>query len=166
MDVVYDEDNLWIAAGEGDVQRTLRFLQGAHPDLPDEYGYTPLMAASSYGKLELVLELLRLGADPNKRDNDGNTSIHHCDFVDCLRALQQHGGDSALRNSEGQTALEVKQAELEEGVVVEEHREAEEEYLDGELSRLVAALLEFSVLDEAAAAAAHKKPKQMELEEL
>ena len=152
MDV--EEDNVWIAAGDGSVERTFAFLNSkgdSKVDVADENGYTPLMAACAYGRVELVKELLSRGADPNLKDTDGNTAIHHCDYADCLRVLLEAGGKASARNSEGQTALEVKQEELAD---VEQEFSDEEELADGEiptsqrLSALVSALVEAGIQEE------------------
>jgi hypothetical protein len=120
MDIEY-EDNIWIAASDGNVEKVLHFI-GSSPtvDIPDENGYTPLMAASSYGKLDLVSELLKRGANPNLQDNDGNTSLHHCDYASVLRVLLAAEGDVSVKNADGETALEVKKQEFEDEVEEEE----------------------------------------------
>ncbi|PWN46492.1 hypothetical protein IE53DRAFT_372340 [Violaceomyces palustris] len=48
--------NIWIAAGEGDLERVRHLVQvqGISPTAPDPYTYTPVHAAASYGHLEIL----------------------------------------------------------------------------------------------------------------
>lgn len=48
---------------------------GLPPDLADEDGRTPLMAAAAAGRTDNVERLLRRGADPHRRDASGNTAL-------------------------------------------------------------------------------------------
>ena len=130
MDIEVD-DNVWIAAGDGSIERTLAFLGTGSVDVADENGYTPLMAACAYGHIDLVRELLRRGADPNRKDSDGNTPVHHCDYASCLKELVEAGAKVSIRNNDGQTALEVKEEELTEA---KEEFSDEEELDEGEES--------------------------------
>jgi len=145
------EDNVWIAAGDGSLERTFAFIGAGPVDVKDENGYTPLMAASAYGKVDLVRELLKRGANPNLKDTDGNTAVHHCDYPECLRVLIDGGGKISIRNNDGQTPLDAKQEELAEA---EEDFSDEEELDEGEiptshrLKQLVSALVEASVEEE------------------
>ena len=140
----YESDNVWIAAAEGSTERTLQLIGTGPVDVQDQNGYTPLMAACSYGRLQLVAELLRRGANPNLKDSDGNSALHHCDYPECLNALLNAGGRAFEKNNEGQTPLDVKQEELESA---REEFSDEEDLEDGEapsaerLSRLVDVLL-------------------------
>lgn len=146
------EDNVWIAAGDGSLERTFGFIGTGPVDAADENGYTPLMAGCAYGRAELVKELLSRGANPNLKDSEGNTAIHHCDFVECLQLLLEAGGNASLKNTEGQTALEVKQEELADA---EQEVSDDEELEDGEtmpsskrLAALVSALVEAGLQEE------------------
>ena len=118
-----EEDNVWVAAGDGDLNRTLQFLGTGPVDVTDENGFTPLMAASQYGRLSVVQELLNRGADPNFKDSEGNTAVHHCDYADCLAALVDKGGLVSIFNTEGQTPLDMKREDL---------QDAENEFSDDE----------------------------------
>lgn len=145
-----DENNVWLAAGDGDLEAVFEFLKGSPTvDVPDSNGYTPLMASASYGHLALVRALLERGADPNRIDSDGNTSLHHCDYPDSLRALLEAGGKPSIRNNDGQTALDMKQEEL-----AEADSDDEEDLAEGELpasqrlKSLVEILLEASTQEE------------------
>ncbi|KAJ8679272.1 hypothetical protein QAD02_015059 [Eretmocerus hayati] len=53
---------------------------GASPDITNKYGQTPLLLASSSYHYTIrwhVEKLIAAGADVNKTDPDGNTSLHH-----------------------------------------------------------------------------------------
>lgn len=49
---------------------------GAIIDQRDQDGHTPAMSAAFHGNLECLLELLRLGASTQERDNAGRTIMH------------------------------------------------------------------------------------------
>ncbi len=49
---------------------------GVDPDELDTYGYTPLLNAATLGRLNTAVELVRNGADVNKRGEFGYTSLH------------------------------------------------------------------------------------------
>lgn len=51
-------------------------MQGANLNVQDEYGYTPLMWAVNYSKLDIIKLLLDAGADKTITDNDK----HDCLF--------------------------------------------------------------------------------------
>jgi len=109
------EDDLWNAATEGALDRVARFLEklgATTPDFADEFGFTPLMAAVQYGHVELARALLDRGADPNFRDVEGQTSVHHCDTPECLRLLAERGADLEAADDDGLTALATRRGEL------------------------------------------------------
>jgi ankyrin repeat protein len=49
--------------------------EGAFLDAQNSYGRTPLMIASMYGREEVVESLLKLGANPNLKDNYERTAL-------------------------------------------------------------------------------------------
>lgn len=49
---------------------------GADPNQASHLGATPLMVAATFGKTDLVLDLLRRGADPEREALDGKTLVH------------------------------------------------------------------------------------------
>lgn len=50
---------------------------GADVNSKDEKGMTPLMLAARAGNFEVVEFLLKAGSDPNARDAEGYTVLHH-----------------------------------------------------------------------------------------
>lgn len=92
----------------------IRLLLSACPeavDLKNSDGETPLHIAASEGRFEVVVELLRAGANTLLRDVDGRTVLHiavckqHVDIVHLL--LDGHNGQSMIRltDSAGKTPL-------------------------------------------------------------
>ncbi|GAX27504.1 uncharacterized protein FisN_23Hh028 [Fistulifera solaris] len=126
-----DPSTLWSAASEGYLtilQDCLRTLQQT-PDCADENGYTLLQAAASYGQISVMEWLLQ---QPQVRvdatDHDGDTALHHATTVPAAQILLQK--QPALlyqRNQEQQTALEAKQAELQEILDDPDHEDDDEE---------------------------------------
>jgi len=103
-----EPNNIWVAAGDGDLSRVQELLdQGQDVNSQDENGYTPLHAASSYGRMEVLNFLLSVGADVNSRDSDGDQPLHVCETVEVAQVLLQSGAQIAAKNSEGKTAAEV-----------------------------------------------------------
>jgi ankyrin repeat protein len=49
---------------------------GVDPDEVDAYGYTPLLNAAALGRVNAVYELIRNGANVNKRGPFGFTALH------------------------------------------------------------------------------------------
>ena len=117
------EDNVWTAATDGSLERVNQHLRGMgamHVDVADENGFTPLMAAVQYGHVDLARELLNRGADPNKRDADGQTSLHHAETAACLRLLLDRGADPLIKSRDGTLPVDLRREELEE--IEEEER--------------------------------------------
>ena len=58
--------------------------------------WTDLHSAAFEGDAERVRELLKKGADPNVRDEDGDTPLHDAasvGHVNVVRLLLEHGAD-------------------------------------------------------------------------
>jgi len=72
-----------------------------------EEGKTPLMHAVEGGHYLCAKTLLERGANPNARDNSGNTALMVAaghDDVDMVTLLLKHGAYTYLKNDEGHTA--------------------------------------------------------------
>eukprot|EP00930_Biecheleria_cincta_P044846 TRINITY_DN30898_c0_g1_i1.p1 TRINITY_DN30898_c0_g1~~TRINITY_DN30898_c0_g1_i1.p1 ORF type:complete len:242 (+),score=62.05 TRINITY_DN30898_c0_g1_i1:64-726(+) len=112
-------ENLWTAASDGDVARVdeLMALEGFTPSSQDENGYTPVMAAASWGHAELLKILLERDAGAvNVADTDGDTPLHHVAQAEeleeeqvrsVLQLLLAHKADPNLQNNDGKTCLEL-----------------------------------------------------------
>ncbi|KAN0061570.1 hypothetical protein ACQY0O_006417 [Thecaphora frezii] len=106
-----DAKNIWIAAGEGDLQRVKVLVdeQGISPTAADQFTYTPLHAAASYGHVDVLRYLLSHASTPsnaaNTTDSDGDTPLFVCETVETARVLvEEFGADPEWKNGEGVTA--------------------------------------------------------------
>lgn len=108
---------MWVGgAGEdGNVDAVRSWVaSGADINVVDERGVTPLMDASYWHRAECVAEMLRLGADARRVDNNGKTALHWvaglgCDVgggAEVVRLLVAAGCDAAVRDNDGRTAVE------------------------------------------------------------
>ena len=71
--------NIWVACSDGDLDRVTALLdEGVSPNDKDDNELTPLNAAASYGRAEVVELLVSRGADVNAADGDGDTALHAC----------------------------------------------------------------------------------------
>ena len=100
--------NIWEACSDGNLAKVQEFISSGmyRVDSMDEYGYTPIHAATSYGHLELVQYLLNEGANVNTTDPDGDTPLHVCEDEGVARYLVSLGADPSVQNNEGKNALE------------------------------------------------------------
>lgn len=114
-----DPKNLWVSAGDGDQEAVERLIkeQGLTPRSPDENGYTPVMAATSWGHTDLLRWLLELDKDAvNVGDSDGDQPMHHlADATDLaqtdllepvLKLLLEAGANPLAPNEEGKTPVD------------------------------------------------------------
>ena len=81
--------------------------RGADLGAQDGYGLTPLLSRARHfqGRLDVLLDH---GADPNQRDNKGETALHKAAKVgnaDNVRLLIQRGADPLAVNHGGRTPL-------------------------------------------------------------
>mmetsp|Transcript_391 Transcript_391/g.464 ORF Transcript_391/g.464 Transcript_391/m.464 type:complete len:198 (-) Transcript_391:1525-2118(-) len=123
------DKSLFVLAGEGNIEAVQSVIEG--PNSPgvnaqDENGYSLLMAAAGWGKLSMVEYLLGAGADVNLVDSDGDSCLHHCSTVTCMKLLVSRGADSSLRNSEGQTPLDSMRQNLAEELGEDDEDEEDE----------------------------------------
>ena len=108
----------------------------------DENGYTLLMAAASYGQLPVLQWVWQQQQQQqqesdsttsntfvNAVDQDGDSALHYATTVAAAEFLiQQAGIDVMIRNtSSGKTALESKQADLEEMMADEDEYDEDDE---------------------------------------
>ncbi|KAJ9477758.1 Ankyrin repeat-containing protein [Pseudozyma hubeiensis] len=105
--------NIWIAAGEGDLERVKECVDvlGISPTAADEFTYTPLHAAASYGHLDILRYLLSHPSAPadavNTTDSDLDTPLFVCETIEAARCLiEEFHGDAKHRNADGLTAAQ------------------------------------------------------------
>ena len=109
---------MWVggAGWHGNVDAVRSWVaSGADINVVDEGGVTPLMWASGYHRAECVAEMLRLGADARRVENDGSTALHWVAVrgsdggggAEVVRLLVAAGCDAAVRDNVGCTAVEL-----------------------------------------------------------
>lgn len=82
----------------------------------DDFGSSPLIIATTFGKTAVAKQLIDAGADINFRGADGGTALHGAAFycrAEILQALLDNGADISVRNQYGATALESVEAPFE-----------------------------------------------------
>ena len=83
---------------------------GASPDGERSDGW-PLNHQAGHGRMKGVATLLKLGADPNPQDEEGNTPMHRLaqrgTGREFARLLMEHGADLSIRNVKGETPLDL-----------------------------------------------------------
>jgi len=90
------------------LRRTPSIVNGRGPG-----GATPLMHAALYGNATLVNDLLRMGADPNVRNDVGATALTWAvDDVEKVRLLVDRGADVNATTDFGRTPLMLAAAQL------------------------------------------------------
>ena len=79
----------------------------------DPHGYSLVHAAASYNHLDLLRTLVHeFQADPNIRDEDGETALFVVESVESAQCLlEELGADLTVKNDEGMTAEEKIRAE-------------------------------------------------------
>ncbi|GAC97315.1 hypothetical protein PHSY_004900 [Pseudozyma hubeiensis SY62] len=105
--------NIWIAAGEGDLERVKECVDvlGISPTAADEFTYTPLHAAASYSHLDILRYLLSHPTAPadavNTTDSDLDTPLFVCETIEAARCLiEEFHADAKHTNADGLTAAQ------------------------------------------------------------
>ncbi|KAJ6531740.1 ankyrin repeat-containing domain protein [Mycena capillaripes] len=108
--------NIWVAAGDGDLDRVRHLIEqeSLSPNAPDEFTYTPMHAAASYGQLQVLEYLISRGGDVNIEDGDGDTPIYTVENVETARFLVDHGAVLERQNSEGVSPIDHLREEFSE----------------------------------------------------
>ena len=89
---------------------------GAKMSAPRQKGVTPLMVACQKLNLPAIRAFLAAGADPNERDDYGQSALHHAGkryaadahsaSAKAIEALLDAGADPSVKNNKGQTAAQ------------------------------------------------------------
>ncbi len=102
------EELLLRAAIDGDLEYARDALvNGASPDTRNVKGPTVLHIASHRNHVAIVELLLEKNADPNLRDEEGNTPLMHAASVEIARALVERGARIDAINDAGWDALDI-----------------------------------------------------------
>ncbi|RCH88603.1 cyclin-dependent serine/threonine protein kinase [Rhizopus azygosporus] len=98
------QDNLWVAAGDGQLDRVKELIEGGMDvNSHDQFGYTAMHAAVSYNQTEIVKYLLDKGADVNVEDFDKDTPLFVAETVEMAQILLDRGADPKKVNEDGFT---------------------------------------------------------------
>ena len=82
---------------------------GSDLDARDEYGSTPLIVASTFGKTDVAKALIDAGADLEAGNNEGSSPLHIASFLcypDIVAALLDPGANPGATNHPGSTPLQ------------------------------------------------------------
>ena len=140
----------WLAVVDGNLTLLQSSLQALNLPITaaDDNGYTILQAAASYSHIPILHWLMEQQEQQQQQldrstmlnavDNEGDSALHYASTKEAAEFLIQCGIDMNLRNAEGKTALESKQAEIEETMAsrMEDGDDDEEEDEDEELVHL------------------------------
>ncbi|KAI8991308.1 ankyrin repeat-containing domain protein [Mycotypha africana] len=129
------QDNLWVAAGDGQLDRVRELIEVDKIDVNshDEFGYTAMHAAVSYNQKEIVEYLLKNGANVDIEDFDKDTPLYVAETVEMAELLLNNGADPKHKNKEGITpALTAHEEGWTEVAVFLANKTGEELPQDGE----------------------------------
>ncbi|KZT22368.1 ankyrin [Neolentinus lepideus HHB14362 ss-1] len=102
--------NIWVAAGDGDLERvrvrSFSYAAALSPNVADPNSYTPMHAAASYGNIDILTYLLSRGGDVNVVDDDGDTPLYTVENMETARFLVEHGAIVVRTNSEGVSPID------------------------------------------------------------
>ncbi|WP_428224812.1 ankyrin repeat domain-containing protein [Flavobacterium sp.] len=85
---VLDHSPLCKAIIKGDVEAVKKFLEYGSDVNEGENGVTPLMLAARYNQVEIIKMLLKNGADPKQKDENGNDARKYAEYSKATEALE------------------------------------------------------------------------------
>ncbi len=100
--------NIWTSAADGDLDQVKSLVEGGvSVNAADEVGYTPVQAASSWRRMDVLKWLVDNGGDVTARDEDGDTVLHITETADVADFLMSKGASPETKNNMGLTPLDV-----------------------------------------------------------
>ena len=110
--------------------------EGVNPDFYNEQGdrWTPLIFATSKGKLDFVDRLLKARANPNQSERDGWTPLHFAaafGHIAIARGLIEAGADVQLKTSASKTPVDLAKEYKRANMPAQKAREQYLANLDG-----------------------------------
>lgn len=108
--------NIWVAVKTGNREALKTHLTN-RVDLntqDPQSGLTPLSWTVFAGAVEIAEQLIKAGADVNRKNRDGGTPLHEAAFMGqdrIARILLQNAADVEARNDDGQTPLNLAQTD-------------------------------------------------------
>ncbi|XP_063446096.1 uncharacterized protein LOC134725825 isoform X6 [Mytilus trossulus] len=98
------------AARNGNKRRLRKIIdKGIHVDYPNSLGQSPLFCACYLDEEAVLKELMKFGANPNERSNNGMTPVHVVAYtcnLSIMNELLAAGGDLRLHDSTGRSSKE------------------------------------------------------------
>lgn len=78
---------LCLAISKGDIELTKKFIEYGADVNEKSNGMTPLMYAARYNKVEIMKILLKNGANPKTKDNQGFNALEHAKLSNAIEAI-------------------------------------------------------------------------------
>ncbi|KAK9882102.1 hypothetical protein WA026_018946 [Henosepilachna vigintioctopunctata] len=112
-DLVDDDKTIVDYVKEGNREKVQELLKTKTTDYInklDENGMSLMHWASDMGSVDIISDLLGLGADINMQDSDGQTALHYsssCGHLECVRFLLSRGALLNIEDNDGLSPVDV-----------------------------------------------------------
>ncbi len=119
MQDVHGITTLAIACELGSIESVEELINlEADVNIPNSAEIYPLTHACWQGRLEITRLLVKSGAQVNHQNANGNTPLMSAILIEShiqVKLLLQHEADTRIKNHKGQTALDIAQANVDDG---------------------------------------------------